>query len=82
MLTRYLAPGLLLGAGAWAWYANSTDPASVMVLWGVHFVPGFETDLLAQGQLSWQILIGLGSALMGWRLVRDLRKSRAEEEGE
>ena len=70
---RYLAPCLLLGAGVWVWYANLGDPDRVMVLWGTHLVPGYEGDRVAQGQLAWQVLLGLGSMLLGFQVARDLR---------
>ncbi len=79
-MTRFVGPFLFLAASGWVFQHNREEHGSVLILPFLDVIPGYAGDLAAQGQLTWQILVGVGTVWLLWRFVGQLRESPSTEE--
>lgn len=81
-MSRYIGPAIFLAAAVWVYQHNQGASGSILLLPFVDLVPGYEEDVVAQGRLSWQILLGLGGFYLLTRVVGHLRELRARKDEE
>ena len=68
---RYVSAVIMLLAAAGVYVKNLDSPNEQVFLWGTDLLVG--NDPFAQGQISWQILLGLGLLWLGldvWGAIR------------
>jgi hypothetical protein len=66
---RLYAPILMIAVGVFVWRHNDPAGPNHLIFPGMDYLPGFAGDVVKQGQLTWQILVGVGSVWLTKRLI-------------
>ena len=74
---RYLSGIVAIAAGVGVYQYNLTHTDSQVFLFGVNLIVG--DDPVAQGDLTWKLLIGIGMLWLGYDLVGAMRRRATEE---
>jgi hypothetical protein len=74
-VSRFLAPAFLTGMGIWVWHNNKEEATSVVVLPWLDGLVG--PDAVAQGRLTWQLLLGLAALMLIVSTIGTIREKMA-----
>jgi hypothetical protein len=76
---RWFVPFLLIGAAVYVAQYNSTHQDGVIVIAFLDLVPGIGSDPNTLGTRSWQLLLVLGVASLGLRIMANKKEAPQEE---
>ena len=77
-MIRWFNPLLFLGAALWVWRYNQTHTDRKLMLPFMEALVG--PDPVAQGEISWQILLAVGLFFLGMAVSHTIRSRRAPAE--
>ncbi len=73
-MKRFFAPFMAFTAAGYVASVNADPDGMVLTLIGIEYLAG--PDLIAQGRLTWQLLVAFGAVTLGLSVRSMLRENR------